>query len=154
MTDGIFLSSASFGTFSPSTQAEILNFLRSAPGVAPTVSAVVVDDCDDGPADLSENQVRRFLERCSGKTIAALQVIADSPATGFRMKDVGKALGVDLAERDIRGVWSGLTRRTRTVLDNPKVYLIGWDQLADEWVGWVSPATHRALRKVLAKRKG
>jgi hypothetical protein len=154
MSDGFFLSSVSFAGLSASTQAEILSCLASLS--SPTRAAVVASagsDEEDGPADLSENQARKLVEGCSQKTITAIRVIANAPLSGFRMRDVGEALGIDLEKSDIRGVWSAITRRTRNVLGDPDADLIWWDKLADEWVGWVSPTTHRSLRKVMAKRK-
>jgi hypothetical protein len=144
MTDYIVLSTDAIAGFSKATRAEIAAHVTDA---VATAGAVVAADDGEGPADLSVAQARRFLERCSEKTQAALRVIAKAPVDGFKLSAVAAALKEDSPGK-LRGVWSGLTKRVRTVLGDPAADLIWWDELGDDWTGYVSPTTHRSLCKV------
>lgn len=124
-------------------------------------------DSDDAPseihydppheaAELPLSLVRRLAaEPISSKTVQALRVIASAKTPEFHMKDVIDA--VDGAETylDVRGIWAGLTRRTRTILNDPSAQLICWrrDGIYEsdgdyvDHIGKVSALTHSSLRK-------
>ena len=139
--NGVFLSQAALNTLSPVAKAEVLACLSlSVPGVASATS---------GPTDLSLTQVRKFLERCSTKTSDALKEIARAPARGFTVTRVANALGVDLNKEDLRGVWGGITKRTRAILGDPSARVIDWEYRDNDWHGRVSVVTHQALKTAL-----
>lgn len=100
--------------------------------------------------DLSPAQARKLVNNVSDRLRTTFKVIAESPETGFTVKDIAQALG-DEDEGTLRGIWSGITRRLRSVLDDEEAYLFQWDE--DEggvtWKGMVSPTTHRSIRKAL-----
>jgi hypothetical protein len=103
---------------------------------------------DEEPADLSTAQAKKFLDRVSDKVRSTIRVIAEADDSGFEMAAVRKALRLG-EEEDLRGVWGGITKRTRTVLGDEEAYLIWWNELDTDWVGRVSSMTHRSFRKVL-----
>lgn len=106
---------------------------------------------EEGPADLSRAQMRKFLERCSDKTKTALRAIAEADQDDFALKTVAKALGIPDEDpaAALRGVWGGLTKRVRTVLGDENAYLIWWEDRADDWHGHLSPMSHKSLREAL-----
>lgn len=99
--------------------------------------------------DLSPAQARKLVNNVSDRLRTTFKVIAEAPEAGFTASDVAQALG-DEDEGTLRGVWSGITRRLRTILDDEDAYLFQWEENESRatWNGMVSPTTHRSLRKV------
>lgn len=100
--------------------------------------------------DLSPAQARKLVTNVSDRLRTTFKVIAESPDAGFTVKDIAQALG-DEDEGTLRGIWSGVTRRLRSVLGDEEAYLFQWeeDESGSTWKGMVSPTTHRSLRKAL-----
>jgi hypothetical protein len=114
------------------------------------------DEDEEGLPDLSIAQATRFLETCSDKVKNALKVIVGGSSRYFQIADVARAVNSDPG--DLAGVLAGITRRTRTILGDPKASLIAWDAASiiwdanDEYLdqrGRVSEATYRSLRRAL-----
>ena len=141
------LSFTALSTFSPQTRTEVLAYVSDQANMDKGVTPDAASE-DEEPADLSYAQIKKFLERCSDKTKEALKAIAKADPAGFTMEAVAEALGVDLDESDLRGVWGGLTKRVRTVLSDPQALMIWWTPYGDDqWRGRVSAMTHRSMRK-------
>ena len=150
MTNAILLSLSALSGFSPATQSEVMDYIKSQLSIEEGAPSAGMEE-EDEPADLSVAQVKKFVERCSDKTRTALRVIAEADASGFTLPMVAKVLGVDLDVADLRGVWGGITKRVRTVLDDPEANLIWWVQDdQNQWIGHVSAMTHRSMRKAFA----
>lgn len=104
-------------------------------------------ESDAGVVELSPGQVKAFLEGCSEKTKLALETMARSSSRQFKLNAVAKALDVDAD--GLKGVWGGLTRRTKTITGDPSAYLIDWieDEQLDQWIGELSEMTYQSLRR-------
>ena len=106
--------------------------------------------------ELSPGQAREFYAGCNEKTRKAVEVIARSGDRFFQLAAVAKAIGVTAPE--LRGVWSGLTRRARTLTGDASAYLIDWSKgeaIVDsegkyiDQRGEVTELTYRSFRKAL-----
>ena len=115
------------------------------------------------PAELPLSLVKRLAaEPIHIKTLTALRTIAASSTPEFHLKDVIEAISGAKTYQDVRGIWSGLTRRTRSILNDTEVDLICWrrsgihDEVSGEYVdhiGRVSPLTHASLRTYFGMTK-
>ena len=150
-TGGILIPFEAISSFSAAFQSELTDFVQAQLGAVvdeDDAAGPAEMDEDGEPADLSAAQAKKFLDRVSDKVRATVRVIAEAEPSGFEMKAVRKALGLG-PEDDLRGVWGGMTKRTRTVLGDEEAYLIWWNETDEDWIGRVSPMTHRSFRKVL-----
>lgn len=114
-------------------------------------AAVAVEPVEEWELpDLSAAQARKLVTNVSDRVRATFRFVAEAPESGFTTREVAKVLG-DHDPRALRGVWAGITRRLRSVLDDEDARLFQWDEVESEetWRGRVSPTTHRSLRKVL-----
>ncbi len=162
MTDAaLLLPFAAIRRFSATTQREILAFagLGGGPALAaeaaPPLPEAPADAENDGPAGFTQGMVRRLIAHpIDPKTLAVLRTIAEGPTPTFRLKDVVAAAPGATEPGDLRGAWSGITRRARRILDDPEAALIWWEGkgVFDEegrytdHVGRVAALTHRSLR--------
>jgi hypothetical protein len=150
MPSGAFIPFAELAEFTPPFQAEFMQWIQAQVGIdqQDDIGPTVTDETEE-PADLSVAQARKFLERVSDKVRTTVRVIADASPSGFDMTAVMTALDVDDAS-ELRGVWGGITKRTRTVLGDSTASLIWWtEKESGGWVGRVSVMTHRSLQKAL-----
>ncbi|CND92256.1 MULTISPECIES: hypothetical protein [Enterobacterales] len=145
MTSGIFLSREDLMLLSDSAKEEVL-----ALATGESISGVY-EELEDGPTDLSSLQAERLVRGLSDKSRSVLKAILESEdgEQGFWCKSVAEELGFDVSE--LSGVWSGLTRRTRTVSDDSDAYLIGWalDESRDDYYGTLHPTTYRNCKKAM-----
>ena len=153
--------------FSASTQAEILEFMGLAPINAPSavlVSAlapVVPVPNEDGPPDFTVAMARKLIaEPISPKTTAVLRAIAESASPEFHVADCINAVPDADKSSDLRGAWSGITRRARNILADTDADFVWWDgdpvydhdgNYIDQ-VGRISQLTHQSLRIALSVR--
>jgi hypothetical protein len=106
-----------------------------------------------GPAELSVAQATRFFEGCSEKTKRVIGAMVEGDRE-FRFSALKQSLNMSTAELS-GGVWSGITKRTRTILGDRKARLITWGQNEYEngvWqdaVGTMSETTYKSFRKLL-----
>lgn len=145
MTSGIFLSREDLMLLSDQAKEEVL-----ALATGDSVSGVY-EESEDGPTDLSLLQAERLVRGLSDKSRTVLKAILESEdgERGFWCKSLAKELGFDVSE--LSGVWSGLTRRTRTVSDDSEAYLISWawDDDRDDYYGTLHPTTYRNCKKAM-----
>lgn len=104
---------------------------------------------ESGVANLTARQARTLLDGCSPKIQRALRFIVRQGLRGFEIADLADELGVDLETSDLRGVWAGITKRTRTVTGDSEIYLIHWVGHDSGWRGQLSPTSHKALESAL-----
>ncbi|CNJ55129.1 hypothetical protein [Yersinia mollaretii] len=145
MMSGLFLSRDDLMLLSDSAREEVL-----ALATGESISAVY-EESEDGPTDLSSLQAERLVRGLSDKSRSVLKAILESEdgEQGFWCKSVAEELGFDVSE--LSGVWSGLTRRTRTVSDDHEDYLISWacDEDRDDYYGKLHPTTYRNCKKAM-----
>jgi len=84
----------------------------------------IFEENGEGPTDLPSLQAGRLVRGLSGKSRSVLKAILEhsDSSNGFWCEDLASELRVDIS--DLTGVWSGLTRRIRTVTGSPDAYLI------------------------------
>ena len=142
---GFFLSSNDFSQLSQSSKDEILMI------VSGQKIQNVYENTKDGPIDLSSLQAEKLVRGLSDKSRAVLKLIIESNdgEHGFWCKNVAKELNIDVSE--LSGVWSGLTRRTRTVSDDSEAYLIAWawDDNANDYYGKLHTITYNNCKKAM-----
>ena len=167
---GIFVDQNTLNMFTPKLKADLLEALFRSTSLATVIatspssegslssSLEVVGSSiksDEDIVDFTPALARRFVRGCSKKTTTALTAMVSNQDNEFKLSAVGKALSVPVSE--LTGVWAGITRRTRTVVGESKVYLIRWlpDQVYGpqgeylDQTGAFSEMTYRSLRKVL-----
>lgn len=142
--NGIFISTEALKAAPDSLRRSILNLVLADAGSADVAREV---ETEDGFAELSPGQVKAFLEGCSEKTKLALETIARGRSRQFKLNDVAKALKVEPVA--LKGVWGGLTRRTKTITGDASAYLIDWieDEKLDQWIGELSEMTYQSFRR-------
>jgi hypothetical protein len=113
-----------------------------------------VDDPGYEPVELTQFLVGRLAAHpIHPKTVQVLRFIASCDQPEFYLEEAVDAVRGAKSYLDLRGVWAGLTRRTRNILDDPEVILIQWRESYDErgnyvdYLGKVAPMTHASLRK-------
>jgi len=148
------ISSDIFRSLPVEAQEALIAALRG--DTAPPPSSEVrpaPDDVLDIQTDLSPAQFKQFIDGCSDKSKAALKAMVEGPTSTFKVASVAKAAGC--APTELTGVWSGLTKRVRTVTGDRKAYLWRWgtaevdsnDRYIDQ-DGAVSETTYRSGRRV------
>ncbi len=161
---GLLLSSTAFNTLSAPAQQEVLASIGlngislgyaigTVPDNADTPNLLTSAD-GEGPVELTIAMVRKLTKTLSGKTLNTLKIIASGESPQFHLKDVIERTEGASDRIHMRSVWAGLTRRTRTVMGEPKVILIRWaggairDEDGDDidHLGTISPLTHQSLR--------
>lgn len=146
MNSGFFISRSDFQKMSERTQDEIL-------------SAVTGEDSSQQPtpdysglaADLSSLQATQFVKGISGKSRSVLKAILEIKGveSGFWMSTLAVTLMV--SADSLTGVWSGLTRRSRTVTGDENAYLIDWvwHEAESDYFGTLNTVTIKNLKKAM-----
>jgi hypothetical protein len=113
------------------------------------------DEALDEQTDLSPAQFKKLVDGCGTKTKAALRAMVAGPTSAFKVAAVAKAVGC--APGELTGVWSGITKRVRTVTGDRGAYLWDWgDAKYDENERYidqdvtVSETTYRSGRRVFS----
>jgi hypothetical protein len=111
------------------------------------------DEVLDVHTDLSPARFKELVDGCSVKSKAALRAMVEGPSPNFRVASVARAAGCLPSE--LTGVWSGITKRVRTVTGDRKAYLWVWgeperdvDGRYLDQDGRVSETTYRSGRRV------
>ncbi len=159
MTYGITLMQPAIDQLSPAARAEIFSIIGLS-GEAPQSSNwtpaeesnddEVSPDQDDDFADLSPQQAKKFLEGTSDKSKRALRFMVSGDRK-FKLAGLAKELGVHPTE--LPGLWSGLTKRTRTITGNKSAYLLYWvddalvvDEEYLDQTGYMTRTTYSSFR--------
>ena len=146
---------------SPDQRMELINLLSEVgTDNGETLSHPNNQARDENFVKFSEANARDFLKGCSPKTRAALNAATRGPDRFFGLKDVAAELNVDV-DKVHHTLWSGITRRTRTITGNPDSYLIDWDEdgiygddgeTLKDWKCELTQETRDAFRAVLDKK--
>lgn len=139
-------------------QAKIL---REIPA-AKTLSETDRDGSDketEGPIDLSLSQTREVIAGLKEKSLSVLRAVASSTSTEIQLADIIDSVAGASHNGDLRGPFSGITRRIRNVTGIEDADLIWWndDPLYDhageliDLSGKLNPTTHVNLRRILLK---
>lgn len=146
MNSGFFISRSDFQKMSERTQEEILSAVTgedSSPQSALDYSGLA--------ADLSSLQATQFVKGLSGKSRNVLKAILEIKGveSGFWMKTLAVTLMVE--SDSLTGVWSGLTRRSRTVTGDENAYLIDWvwHEEEEDYFGTLNNVTIKNLKKAM-----
>jgi len=149
MNSGFFISRSDFQKMSERTQDEILNAVTggdSSPQSEPDYSGLAVA--------LNSMQATQFVKGLSGKSRNVLKTILEIKGveSGFWMKTLAVVLMVEADS--LTGVWSGLTRRSRTVTGDENAYLIDWvwHEEDDDYFGTLNNVTIKHLKKAMSIR--
>ena len=135
------------GNFSEAFKNELLAYISNSFADASETSnrGVAI-----AAATLDDAQARAFLNNCSNSTVTILEEIVSRDGD-FLMSDVSKLTGK--SNKQLRGSWGGITKRTRTICGDSEAYLIEWFKTGDgDWHGRVSPTTVSSLRVALEER--
>ncbi|WET17018.1 hypothetical protein P2W49_11850 [Yersinia intermedia] len=152
---GLYVSSDDLKKLSKTTLHELLALCTR--GMSHQESELA-DDEDTGIAvDLSSGQAIDLVKGLGDKSrttlahaIEIIEAVADGSKVGVWGNDIAKAMRIELD--DLRGVWSGLTRRTRRVTNDPAAYLIHWlpwDYERKDNFGLIHPTTVANLKRAL-----
>lgn len=151
---GFFISSDEFNELSQPTQYEIIQLCcRGIKGEV--VKNIMGDEQSSGVAiDLSSSQASRLIKGLSDKSrkalLAAVEILNDLDEDEVKIvyaNDIAFHMGVELDE--IKGVWSGLTRRTRNVTGDRSAELFhwDWDDEREDNYGKLHPTTIANLKR-------
>ncbi len=156
----ISIPATDISQFSETTQIELLRYLGFSKekiegnSFVPTQNREgVMSSTEDGPVELTPLLIKKLTKNLSKNTLIALQVIARSKTEEFHIKDVIDAIEGAKDYMDLRGIWSGLTRRTRNILQDSDADFIWWgdDKYDDDdnhidQIGEVSKLTLKSLK--------
>ena len=155
---GLFISAEQLKELSEPTQYEIIQLCVR--GVKRSVmDAVLEDGFSSGVAvDLSSSQANRLVKGLSEKSrnvllsfIELSDQFAEHEGQGVYAEDLAANAGYSLD--DIKGVWSGLTRRTRSVTEdkNAELFHWEWDDEKEDNYAIMHPATVANLKRAFNK---
>lgn len=151
---GIFIGTEALQAMSAQTRAAVLQAVgldtsqpaESSPG-DPTAAN------PEGLARFGDRQIRQLLKKPLNPTTRQLLEVVSSGPHSFRVGDVLKKMKVR-SVKDLRGVLSGLTRRTRKIGNDPELVLFNSvTEVPDEkeCIVEMHQETHAALRRALRK---
>jgi hypothetical protein len=151
---GIFIGTEALQAMSAQTRAAVLQAvgLDSSQTVGSPLEEHAAAD-HEGLARFGDRQVRQLLKKpLHPTTRLLLEVVASGPRS-FRVGDVLKKMKVQ-SVKELRGVLSGLTRRTRKIANDPELNLFNTvTEVPDEkeCIVEVHQETHDALRRAFKK---
>lgn len=142
---GIFLSLADLQKLSSGARSEVMAVITEG------IDEDIFEENDEGPTDLSSLQAEKLVRGLSSKSRSVLKVILENSdsSNGFWCEELASELEVDVTE--LTGVWSGLTRRIRTVTGSPDAYLISWawDDEKQDYYGKMHTTTFKNCKKAV-----
>lgn len=127
----ITISLERFLGFTKSTQDEILNVFREE---LPTINTV--------EGELTRKQVNAFLNGLSEKSKAVLKAIVENfDSNHIHYGELIEKL--NMVDENLTGVWSGITKRSRNIANDPDFDLIDWNTRGKDGVaiGIMHPIT-------------
>ena len=149
MSDQITLRAETVRLLSPACKAEIAAHLGF--DAAPSIQSVLLEEDGGQYAELGIQAARAFLTGCGDKTKQALTLIVEA-GESFTIGELEFVMKV--GEGGLRGVWTGLTKRVRTITGDDSVDLIAFTQLpGGDWEGRLMPVTREAFRRALSEAK-
>lgn len=148
MTTQVTLDAEIVKLLSPACKAEIAAHLGF--DSAPQLNDPDVDEDAEEFAELGVQAARAFLQGCGDKTTNVLQRIVDA-GENFSLRKLEAQMNVE--EGALRGVWTGLTKRVRTITGDPEIALIDWGKETEngDYRGRLMPVSREAFRRALAE---
>lgn len=141
----IILSEEDLASFTKTTRNEIAAFIHSQ-----LFQDEEIENNDGVAIDLSSSQASELINKISKKSLAVLRAMLNEGEDGFYFDDIAEAIGED--EDDLRGVFSGLTRRVRNVTGQPKAELfdkwVDYDDNDRRW-GQMNLVTYNNLKRIM-----
>lgn len=142
---GIFLSLFDLQKLSAGARSEVLALITEG------VGENIFEENGEGPTDLSSLQAEKLVRGLSNKSRSVLKAILENSdsSNGIWCEDLASELELDVT--DLTGVWSGLTRRIRTVSGSSDAYLISWawDDERQDYYGKMHTTTFKNCKKAL-----
>lgn len=149
----ITIPASAYKAFEPNVQQALMAYVTSQLGVSigsDAASPVSEGRDEKGLAKLDVPEAKVFLNKCSEKTTLILQEIVNRDGD-FMASAIAGIVGTSIGE--LRGAWSGLTKRVRTVTKDPEASLLNWFKQGDEdWHGIMAAQTVVSMRVALAER--
>ncbi|OKO98151.1 hypothetical protein [Xenorhabdus eapokensis] len=150
---GIMVSKEDFAKLSERTREELLELVTNSIN-GHIVSENITNNEEEPwePTDLSSIQAAKFVKGLGEKSRRVLKTILEvgkGEKGEFWCKDVAKKL--DIKSESLTGVWSGLTRRIRSVTEDEDACLFDWqpDDNRCDYQGTFHEVTYKNLKKVL-----
>ncbi|HHY2939354.1 TPA: hypothetical protein ACV5RJ_003659 [Enterobacter roggenkampii] len=141
----IILSEEDLASFTKTTRNEIAAFIHSQ-----LFQDEEIENNDGVAIDLSSSQASELINKISKKSLAVIRAMLNEGEDGFYFDDIAEAIGED--EDDLRGVFSGLTRRVRNVTGQPKAELFDkwfdYDNNDRRW-GKMNLVTYNNLKRIM-----
>ena len=147
--DGIFISRQTFQEFSSSTRDEIL---QSILGKGDNIDISISANAVESRWGMNHGQAEKFISGCSDTTRRALKKMVDDQNESGNFTLPALAVYLETDEKKLKGIWTGLTRRIRSLTGDKDAYLIAWGyrpENQDEWYGTIVPQqTFDAFRRI------
>jgi hypothetical protein len=124
-----------FFGLSKATQDEILSLFQQQ-----QLSAVKADTLE---GELTRKQVNNFLSGLSDKSKSVLKAIVQNfENNNIHYEQLVKKL--DMVDENLTGVWSGITKRSRNIANDPDFDLIDWNTRDKDGcaIGMMHPITY------------
>ncbi|NCF03864.1 hypothetical protein [Kosakonia sp. MH5] len=151
---GLYISNDDLKKLSKDTIQELLGICAN--GVS-YLDDEFADDDTGNAVDLSSGQAIELVKGLSDKSRTALmraieliEDCGDGEKSGVWAEDIANAMHIEVDE--LRGVWSGLTRRTRRVTNDKAAKLfhwLPWDYDREDYFGRLHPTTILNLKRAL-----
>ncbi|MFJ5339894.1 hypothetical protein ACIPSQ_13645 [Pectobacterium parvum] len=146
MDSGFFISRTAFQKMSERAQDEIMSAVTGEDN-----SHQATQEYSGLAVDLSSLQATQFVKGLSSKSRNVLKVILEIKGveSGFWLKSLAVALMCESGS--LSGVWSGLTRRSRTVTGDENAHLIDWvwDEKEEDYFGTLNTVAIKNLKKAM-----
>lgn len=143
---------SAYKAFDPTVQQAIMSYIVAQFGVPladPVVGTIAEGRDEKGLAKLDVPEAKLFLNKCSEKTTLILQEIVNRDGD-FLASAIAQLVGTSIGE--LRGAWSGLTKRVRTITKDPEASLLNWFKQGDDWHGIMAAQTVASMRVALSER--
>ncbi|MBF7686528.1 hypothetical protein I2F17_11940 [Acinetobacter sp. B10A] len=112
----ICIEKSDFYKLSIATQNEIISLFKN--------KATFSEGEYDDQGELTKKQVYEIISGLSEKSRNVLKAIASFHKNNILFDNLLNVLGTN--EKEIKGVWSGLTTRSRNITNDPEFLLITW----------------------------
>ena len=149
----ITIPASAYKTFDLPVQQALMAYVVSQLGGGAPIEAAdsaAEGRSEKGLAKLEVAEAKLFLNKCSEKTTLILQDIINRDGD-FLASAIAELVGSTTGE--LRGAWSGLTKRVRTITKDPEAHLLNWfKQGDDDWRGIMATQTVASMRIALAER--
>lgn len=145
----IVLSRDEFRNLPEVARAAILALFDGQPSRGIEGGAAAANEEENGLARLDEKDAKEFLNTCRDKTREILKLIVDNDG---RVLLSQVCFQFENTPDQLKGAWSGLTKRVRTVTRRDDAKLINWFRQGDDWRGVMAHKTVASMRVALEAR--